>query len=350
METEDSFPIEDLQCDFNKIVLHPGFRGTIEEIGKMNVSLPEFFDRTRLNYSDFIFPQNAELVTPLSEISRVSLDAEAGSGAVHNGLTIIAYDESVNRFDSLEGVAYCTSHSLVLLGKEAYVPANYLTFYFYTRSNEIVDESQYIKRSNNPEMDSQRDYMRDKILFIQSTVPPRTVLLIDGPLIAGDVYTYMIPTIESFIERKVVPIFFVKNSSSNMVTDNIPEMKNRYNSDLHWSFNYLKAGERTNYFRYVDRHNPKNAKVFCYLKAFDLSPQRVEMHTSTYSEFEQSVDRMMDMIYYLILVQGSKSNPQVRPIAIAEMYARETLKLVDVRRIMKEAGIVPTMNQERFGW
>jgi hypothetical protein len=52
----------------------------------------------------------------------------------------------------------------------------------------------------------------------------------------------------------------------------------------------------------------------------------------------------------LLLVQGDFKNPQIRSISIAEKYARATLKLMNVNQIMKKSGIVPTMNQERFGW
>jgi hypothetical protein len=51
-----------------------------------------------------------------------------------------------------------------------------------------------------------------------------------------------------------------------------------------------------------------------------------------------------------MIAQGDKSNPQVRPIAIAEKYARETLKLIEFNKLMSDTGIVPTINQERFAW
>ena len=56
------------------------------------------------------------------------------------------------------------------------------------------------------------------------------------------------------------------------------------------------------------------------------------------------------MIYYQILVQGNDNDPQVRLIAIAEKYARSTLKLVNIDKILKKVGIIPTANQKRFGW
>ena len=57
----------------------------------------------------------------------------------------------------------------------------------------------------------------------------------------------------------------------------------------------------------------------------------------------------MNMMYYYLLVQGDVKNPQIRPIAIAENYARETLKILDIGKIIKEIGITPTVNQVRFG-
>jgi len=134
------------------------------------------------------------------------------------------------------------------------------------------------------------------------------------------------------------------------VTDEIKELHNQYNSDMHWSFEYLKQGQRTNFFKYADKRNPKNSKIFCYLKSFNVSPQRVEFHVDTYEKYQNQIPDLLDLIYYLILVQGDKKNPQVRPIAIAEKYARATISLFNLSKMMKDVGIVPTINQERFAW
>jgi hypothetical protein len=86
------------------------------------------------------------------------------------------------------------------------------------------------------------------------------------------------------------------------------------------------------------------------LKAFDLSPIRVEMHTETYKKYIQHIETILNMIYYLLLVQGDYRNPQVRPIAISEKYARAVLKYIDVHKLFKEMKFTPTMNQARgFG-
>ena len=58
---------------------------------------------------------------------------------------------------------------------------------------------------------------------------------------------------------------------------------------------------------------------------------------------------LMDMIYYLILAQGDYKNPQARSIAIAEKFARESLKLFNLRLLMKQIGLIATINESRFG-
>ena len=160
----------------------------------------------------------------------------------------------------------------------------------------------------------------------------------------------MIHAINKFLSKDIMPIFFVKNSSSNLVTDNISGLCGKYNSDMHWAYKFLKKGQRTNFFKYVDKHNPDNAKIFCYLKAFNLSPQRVEFHINTFLKYQDEMDAIMDLVYYLLLVQGDLKNPQIRPIAIAEKFARETLHLIDINKLTYGSGLIPTMNQDRFGW
>lgn len=339
--------------EFNKLIVHKQFEETLAEIKGLNVSLPTVSFQTEVDYSNYSFPNNGELVTPIEDVSKEKLYPENGARKIKDFSTVSAYDESINRFDSLEGIAYFASHSLVMMGKDKYIPINYLTFYFYTKAEEIVKNSKYIKFSNDPERESKKDFIKDKISFLLKSAPKSSLLLIDGPLIGGDVYTYMIRAIEDFTENGVIPIFFVKNSSSNLVTDRIDVLKKKFNSDMHWSYKFLRPGERTSFFKYVDRtaiKDPANSKVFCYLKTFDVSPQRVEFHLSTFNKYRDIIPGIMDVIHYLILVQGDKNNPQVRPIAIAELYARKTLHLMNFQKIMKKVGITPTMNQNRFGW
>lgn len=339
---------EELLFDFNKVIVHPKFIETIDEVSKlgmMNSGMTSDFSLLQDNFS-FI---DGELVSAVGDIERISLHPNKDPLTNLSRYPVTAYDESITLFLSLEGTAYFTSHSLVLLTEKNYLPSNYLTFYFYTKSNSIVEKSQHIYRSEDPSIDSKKDYIKDRIAFLKNTVPENSLLLVDGPLIGGDVYTYLIKSIEDFHDKNIIPVFFVKNSASNLVTNNIKELKGDYNSDLHWSYKYLKPGTRSNFFVYRDRVNPKNAKAFCYIKAYDLSPQRVEFHLDTFKLYKNKISDILDFIFYLLLVQGNKRNPQIRPIAIAELYARETLRMVNTDALMKRIGIVPTMNQVRFG-
>ena len=341
---------ENFNFDFNKLIIDSKFNDTIEELKAINISLPSVDSDFTQNLNDITFSKNGKLTSVDNEINSFNLDPENGIKFIEKKQPIIAYDESINKFDSLEGTAFFTSHSLSLLTNTDYIPANYLTFYFYTKSKEIMNRSKYIKYAEKPEVQSKIDYTKDKIKFINNVVIKNSILLIDGPLIAGDAYTYFINPIIEMTERNIIPVFFVKNSLSDIVTSSIESLKDKYNSDLHWAFKLLKNGQRSNFFHYIDAVNPKNSKVFCYIKVFNSSPQRIEFHSETFKKYYPVIPDILDMIYYQILVQGNDNDPQVRLIAIAEKYARSTLKLVNIDKILKKVGIIPTANQKRFGW
>ena len=80
----------------------------------------------------------------------------------------------------------------------------------------------------------------------------------------------------------------------------------------------------------------------------NVSPQRVEFDINTYLKFPNETTNLFDLIYYMILAQGDIKNPQLRPIAIAEKFARATLRLIDLGKIMRSIGLIPTMNESRF--
>ena len=294
--------------------------------------------------------QNGGVIRTLEDGEIKELNGINGSKLAHNGYNIAAYDESFNKYFSLAGSGLLTSHSIIVHGDSDYLSSNNLTFYFYTRSDEICNKSAYIKKSVDTDLDSRRDYSKDRTDFILEATPENCVLFIDGPLIGGVNNPYNVRMNDALLQKNVIPIFIVKNSNSNMVTDNIPRLKGKFNSDLHWAYTFQKIGTRTNFFKYEDSYNDEFSKIFCYLKTFDVSPQRIEFHPKTYAKYRDGMNEMMDLIYYLTLVQGNLKNPQLRSIAIAEKFARETLDLFDMSNLMKSLGLVPTMNQERgFG-
>lgn len=337
--------------NFNKLFFHPLFKDTIAEINRLNIQLPPNPSDLEMDFHLDTNPLNGELVSKVEDIKNYSLNKKKGEKFVQSKRTLCAYDESINSYLGLEGTAYLTSHSLIAHYKEEYLPLNYLTFYFYTRAETYSKKSNVIKYSTNIEVDSKKDYVNDRNEFIIKNTPSNSIIFIDGSLFGGDVNFQAFQLNEKLLEKNVIPLFFVKNSYSCMATDHIEELKGKYNSDLHWAYNFLHTGERTNLFKYTDQLNKKDySKLFFYIKAFNTSPQRVEFHTRTFEKYRYEIPEIFDLIYYLLLVQGDLKNPQIRSISIAEKYARATLKLINVNQIMKKSGIIPTMNQERFGW
>ena len=333
----------------SRLLFHPTFKETLSELKKRKITLPRYPTDEELGFSEYGYPHDGELITDVEEFGKRELDARRGE-EVCKSVMICAYDESINKFEGLEGTAYLTSHSMVIHGEDDFIPVDLLTFYFYTRSLLLSRNSKYIKHSKEPEVDSKRDYILDRKKLLSNNVPENSILFIDGPLVGRQMTKQTRDLNAQLVKREVAPIFFVKNSNSNLVTENTKQLKSQYNSDMHWSYSYLKKGERTNLFKYADKTNPDFSKIFCYFKAFDVSPQRIEIDINTFREFRQNINDLLDLSYYLMLAQGDLKNPQIRSIAIAEKYARATLKLINLPQIMQELGITPTMNQERFAW
>jgi hypothetical protein len=299
---------------------------------------------------------------PIEPIKVYNLNAKRGDQLIHSyPNNILAYDESRLKFSALEGNGYFTSHSLIIHGENDYISTNLLTFYFYTRSDILLNKSAYIKRSDNNDVNNidddsndsesayKKDYANDRSNLLLNNTPENSLLFIDGPLIGGQMSSLTVNLNDSLLDKKITPIFFVKNSTSNLITDNIPVLKGNFNSDMHWAYNVLTPGKRTSLFQYEDENNPNYSKIFCYLQAHNVSPQRIEFHKKTFEIIKDQIFDIMDMIYYLILVQGNLNNPQIRSIAIAEKFARDTLKLYDINYLIKTSGVIPTMNQVRFG-
>ena len=110
----------------------------------------------------------------------------------------------------------------------------------------------------------------------------------------------------------------------------------------------LQEGERSPFYNYTDNHSSDNSKIFCYVKIKKhSSPVRIEFPTIVYDKNENSIKSIMDLIYYLIVVQGDVSNLQARPIAIAEKFARESLSLIDFNKTMISSELTATMNEQR---
>lgn len=321
-------------------------------ISRMNIKLPidpepNFFD-IKL---DRVF-DNAS-VSESNEIENIyKLDVHNGCKLVGDDHFLIsAYDESINKYATLEGKAVYVSHSLIYLHGDRYYPVNKLTMMFVTKSRQVASQVSNGVFADKWDLDTTAnvEISTQKRDFLTKYSCDNSLLLIDGPFLAGDglaVFRGIIK--ERFIDHGIIPIFIVKNSNTSLVVDSIPEFRGQYNSDLHWSNGILKAGERTKFFNYTDKQNPDNSKMFCYLKFYDTaSPIRIEIPTAIYIKNRPSINSFLDMIYYMIVEQGNMGNPQVRPIAVAEMFARETLNLINFNKKMSCSDFTPTINEER---
>ena len=344
----------------NHFILHPKFKERVEAI-KKDVYLPPIPSQTNISKDDY-FPQGKGKLSLEEEFEEKDLDAIRGKELL-NKFKILGYDESIDKFQALEGSGYLTCHSLIMIDDEDYLASTCLSFNFYTRSKLLLEKNSTIRdarKAGEIESDSsdendkieavfKADYAIDRNKFILRNNPGNSILFIDGPLIGKQMSAFTINMNEELLKNSIIPIFIVKNSSSNLVTDNILKLVGKFNSDLHWAYKFLKPGQRTCFFRYIDQHNTNNSKIFCYIKPFQGSPQRIEIHPSTYYGRQDLIAQLMHVAYYLFLIQDLE-NPQIRPIAIAEKFARETKKIYNINTILAESELQPTMNQVRgFG-
>lgn len=334
---------------YGELILQSDFEETIREIREKRVEIPQICSEIQNDYRGLGFPPNGGKLSILDEaIKTYKLDPIEGQKTFATK-RLAAYDESIDKYSCLEGELYVTAHSIVQISEERYLPTGLVTANFYTKAKKLTENSEHIKYTDNASVQSQIDYAKDKIELLRQSILKGSIVLIDGPIIGGDVYTYMIKLLREFVEENIIPVFFVKNSCSDIVTEEIDSLKNNYNSDMHWASTVLRKGERTSFFEYTDARNSKNSKVFCYVRLFDGSPQRIEFYKDSFHKNTGIIDEVMNCVYYMAILQGKDKNPQIRPIAIAEKYAREYIKICDIKEtFIKLSATTPIINEERF--
>lgn len=291
------------------------------------------------------------VVTPIENTFKSKqLNIKSGCKITHDINTLIsAYDESIAYFASLEGKVAYISHSLITMYNDQYYPLNNLNLIFCTKSKLIQNKIPGAILATDWDVDVtiSVEIAKQKRDFLTKNAITNSLLLIDGPFLAGNGSFTFYESIYDFDKQSILPIFIVKNSYATILVDNIKNLNGLYNSDLHYANEILKEGMRTPFFKYICE-NGKKSKVFCYLKyKNNYSPIRIEIPTCIFEKNRQNIDDIMDLIYYLIVVQGNSINPQVRPIAIAEKYARETLGLIDINKNTIQMKLTATMNEKR---
>lgn len=262
---------------------------------------------------------------------------------------ISAYDESILEINSLEGKVRCIAHSCVIQDMKEYNPSGYITLKFFTKSTLISKKSsQYsdIIITNDLANEMLGHYILERSDFLSEAAPSNSYILIDGALFSGAATNGNFQLIDKLIEKSTLPIFFVKNSESTIITENFDFAK-KYNNDLHWANSELNELERSPVFYYKSTGD-RRGKAMCYIKIFaNRSPIRIEFPLT---EFENGYysDDIFDYLAYQYLANGSISNIQPRIIQIAEMYAREMLKSTNIYREIENLGLTKIMNEIRF--
>ena len=262
---------------------------------------------------------------------------------------IYAYDESLQNYRALEGdLLFCSSATIKIEDKYSFNLS--VLPYFLTSIRKFKSSiSEDIRFAENIAEERNFIMIKTKIGSIQDSIEPNSIVLIDGPLIGGNASKYIEDMDDVLRKKDCIPLYFVKNSDSRLVIDTNKNLAKEFNSDFHWTACKLRTGSRSAFFKYTDQVNNRHTKVFTYLKAIYGFPERVEMHTMTYKKYHSLMPALMSLMAYFYILQGDRSNPQVRPIAIAEKYAREGIRVLNIPALLDKLGFRPTINQVRFG-
>lgn len=291
-------------------------------------------------------------ISVLEKQNAILLDPENGNDTIKS-YQIAAYDESIQNIQTLKGTVYFTCHCIIQLDDNDYYPICELTANYFTRVKSSVNKSDvfhfvdYLDQSSSIESEYKKIYHDERKSLLQEHVNKNSILIVDGPLIGRMLSSRTIKMVRKLEEVGILSIFVTKNSDSMMLTNSVAP--GQYNSDLDWADGNLKAGQRSPFIMYKDQH-AGHSEVFCYLKTFEyVSPLRISFFPEYLNKYQDLIISIMDMIYYLVLDQGTPKDPQVRMIHIAELYAKEIMKVANPYGKMIRMGLVPTINQSRFG-
>ncbi|MEM3572848.1 MAG: hypothetical protein QXW80_03965 [Candidatus Micrarchaeia archaeon] len=262
---------------------------------------------------------------------------------------IYGYDESVQSYKALEGDLLFCSSAVIKLEEKYKFNLAVLPFFITSMRKYVYVQDEGIHFAENFSEERNRILINMKVKSLLETVEPHSIVFIDGPLIGGTASAYLVDMDEKLRENNCIPLYFVKNSDSRLIIDNDPILSKEFNSDFHWAACKLKTGYRSAFFRYTDTYNSKNSKVFAYVKALAGFTERVEMHSLTFEKYKSLIPSIFDLVAYFYIVHGDPLNPQVRPIAVAEKYAREGIKMLNIPALLGRLGFRPTINQVRFG-
>ena len=106
---------------------------------------------------------------------------------------VYAYDESLNIFKALEGELVFVSTACISLNDVDYTYSLRVKPFFITSMRKFFTvKKEGIIFSDRPSETRKMSVLTEKISSILDSVEPNSIVFIDGPLIAGNIATYMI--------------------------------------------------------------------------------------------------------------------------------------------------------------
>jgi len=341
-----------IQKPFERALIVNNYHKTFEDLKRNKI----MFNREPVDSSmiDKILNNPKSKITSLENIGPQILDAQEGANFVKSYYSSIsAYDESIQKIHTLKGTVYFTCHCIIQMTDIDFDPICELTANYFTRARSVAESSDvfhYVKVEEEIEsMEAvyKQQYHEERANLILNYIPNKSILIIDGPLVGSMLTSRTRRMAMKLLERDIITIFVVKNSDSLMLANELAPGK--YNSDLDWADQNLRPGSRSSFIKYKDQSGG-HSEVFCYLKSFDnVSPLRISFLEEILIRNDSFIKEIMNMIFYLVLDQGTPKDPQIRLITVAEMFAKELLKLSNPYGKLINLGLVPTINQSRWG-
>jgi len=294
-------------------------------------------------------------ITSLEEKGSYKLNCQEGEDFVKSyHASINAYDESIQKISTLKGIVYFTCHCLIQMTDNDFDPICELTANYLTRAKSVAESSEvfhYVKVDDEIESVEavyKKQYHKERANLLLKHVPYNSFLIIDGPLVGSMLSSRTRRMAMDLLEKDIITVFVVKNSDSLMLANSLEP--GNYNSDLDWADQNLTAGSRSSFIKYKEKPTGGHSEIFCYLKSFDnVSPLRISFMEEILTKDETLIKSLMDAIYFLVLDQGTPKDPQIRLISVAEMFAKEILKVSNPYGKLINIGLVPTINQSRWG-
>jgi len=306
--------------------------------------------------SENIINNSDSKITVIEDKLKFSLSIKNGEEFAKSYFSSIsAYDESIMKIQSLKGIAYFTCHCIIQMQDKDFDPICSLTANYFTRAKDVANTSDvfhYVKVDDEIEsIESvyKMFYHNERADLMLKNIPDHSILIIDGPLIGSQLTSRTKTLAKNLLERDIITIFVVKNSDSLMLVSSLKD-SGKYNSDLDWAEEILEPGSRSSFIKYKDQKGG-HTEIFCYLKSFDnVSPLRISfMQEILMDKGDDLINNLMDLIYYLVIDQGTPKDPQLRLISVAEMFAKDIIKVANPYGKMQSIGLVPTVNQSRWG-